>query len=300
MKQRILFLGAGNIAQAIKILFNHAKSKAEVEMWDIDETRVPNRKPLEVLVPWADLVFVCVNSWVLRDALQPVASRLKQDAGVITVAKGIEKSTGLWMHEVLEESLSGKQAYGLLSGPMLAHEISSGLGAAAVLACEKRELYDAVFPLLKSRHFQIEYSSDVAGVAACGVMKNIYAIIVGVSEGLKLGSNIRGWLAMQSIKEMTGLVQKFGGRAETVMGPAGFGDFIATGFSPHSRNHTLGREIAETGKYSVESEGYASLPQFLKKIDFNTSAYPVLHALRLILMENRDSTSAFQQMLDMP
>lgn len=296
MKQTILFIGAGNIAHAIEYLIKDNKDIA-IDFWDKDTSKVPSQKPLEVLAVKADIIFLCIHSWVMREAILSIKSYIKKDSIILTVTKGIEDTTGFWVDEILEDLLPEGQSYGLLSGPMLAKEISAGLGGAAVVATQNKKLFEKIQSIFSDPSFHVEYSSDISGVAMSGVLKNIYAIGLGISEGLSFGSNMKGYLAMQSIKEMMDLVQKLGGRAETVLGPAGFGDFVATGFSPHSKNHTLGREIAQSGVFTEKSEGYSSLPQFLKKIDYKTEKYPILHMIRLVLLENITAKEAFRHLL---
>lgn len=298
MKKNIIFLGAGNIARALAFIISSRKDASiQLEFWDIEPGKVPNQKSLDTLASSAEVVFVCVNSWAIRDALLSLQKKLRPAALVVTVAKGIENSTGLWMHEVLGETLSRGQKFGLLSGPMLAKEILAGLGGSAVVAGESVEVFDGISPYLATPFFRMEYSNDVLGAAVCGVLKNIYAIALGIIDGLELGSNMKGWFAMQSIKEMVGLVQYLGGRGETAMGPAGFGDFIATGFSDSSKNAGLGREVAKTGGFTTKSEGSSSLEQLIKKIQSKTEAYPVLHILRLILLERRPALQTIQNFL---
>ena len=295
MKHNIFFLGAGNIAQALAYILRDNKN-INIQFWDKDAKKVPNQRPIKELAKWGDIIFLCVNSWVMREAVLSISKHIKKESYIFTVAKGIEDTTGLWMHEVIEELLYGKN-YGLVSGPMLAKEISEGLGGSAVVGAYDKKIFDVASGIFTDPKFRIEYSSDVFGVAMCGVLKNVYAISIGVAEGLNLGSNMRGWLAMQAIKEMMALVQKLGGRAETVLGQSGFGDFIATGFSPHSKNHTLGKEMAQTGKFTSVSEGYSSLPQFLKKIDYHTESYPILNMLKLVLIDKRGASDAMRELL---
>ncbi|KKQ56853.1 MAG: NAD-dependent glycerol-3-phosphate dehydrogenase domain protein [Parcubacteria group bacterium GW2011_GWA2_38_13] len=296
MNYKILFIGAGNIAKAIEVTLKNNKDVV-IDFWDKEDGKVDNQKPLNDLVIWADVIILCINSWFMREAIGSILPKLKKDTILISVAKGIEDATGLWMDELLEEILSNDQPYGLLSGPMIAKELSEGRGGAAVYASKDGKSYETVKKLFINPIFKVEYSSDPSGVAMSGVLKNIYAMGLGIADGLDLGSNIKGWLTMQSIKEMMSIVQKLGERAETVLGPAGFGDFIATGFSPYSRNHILGQELAQTGKFTEKSEGYSSLPALVKKLNFKTNDFPILHKLRLIVLENAQVKETFESLL---
>lgn len=296
MKRNILFIGAGNIAKAIEVTLKNNKDVA-MEFWDKEAGKVKNQKPLDVLIPRADVIFLCIHSWAMREAIKTILPKLKKDTILISVAKGIEDSTGLWMDELLEEMLSNDQPYGLLSGPMIAKELSEGRGGAAVYASKDRKSFDTIKKFFINPNFKVEYSSDPSGVAMSGVLKNIYAMGLGIADGLDLGSNIKGWITMQSVKEMMAIVQRLGGRSETVLGQAGFGDFIATGFSPYSKNHILGIELAKTGAFTQKSEGYSSLPKLVKKLNYKTKGFPILHHLRLIVMENKKVKETFESLL---
>lgn len=296
MKYNVLFIGAGNIAKAIEYVIKD-NGRVNIEFWDKEPLKVKNQKPLDSLVPWADIIILCIHSWVMREALLSIIPKLRKETILISVTKGIEDATGLWMDELLEKLLSNNQPYGLLSGPMIAKELSEGRGGAAVYASKDKKSFDAISQLFQNPIFKIEYSSDPSGVAMSGVLKNVYAIGLGIADGLNFGSNIKGWLTMQSIKEMMVIVQKLGGRAETALGSAGFGDFIATGFSPYSRNHALGIELAQTGTFTQKSEGYSSLPQLVKKLNYETKDFSLLHRFRLIVMENAPVKEIFESLL---
>src|SRR6202008_2373878 len=58
---------------------------------------------------------------------------------LVLCAKGIEDATGLLMHEVAREVLSGAPV-AVLSGPTFAHEVAAGLPTAVTLAVEDRAL----------------------------------------------------------------------------------------------------------------------------------------------------------------
>ena len=45
------------------------------------------------------------------------------------------------------------------------------------------------------------------------MLKNVYAILFGVADGLKLGDNMRGWLAVETLREIETIVTALGGSA---------------------------------------------------------------------------------------
>ena len=74
----------------------------------------------------------------------------------------------------------------------------------------------------------------------CGALKNVLAIAAGLVESLGLGHNAKAALMTRGLAEMARLVEKLGGRPETVMGLAGMGDLFLTATGPQSRNRRFG------------------------------------------------------------
>jgi glycerol-3-phosphate dehydrogenase (NAD(P)+) len=82
-------------------------------------------------------------------------------------------------------------------------------------------------------------------------VKNVLAIACGIVLGKGLGENARAALITRGLAEITRLALAKGGRAETLMGLAGFGDLILTCTSMASRNTSLGHALGE-GKILAE------------------------------------------------
>ena len=98
--------------------------------------------------------------------------------------------------------------------------------------------------VLLSTAFRIYLSQDMTGVEVCGAMKNVIAIVCGISAGSGAGDNTLALIMTRGLAEISRLVHARGGQAMTCMGLAGMGDLIATCTSEHSRNRTFGYEFA--------------------------------------------------------
>ena len=94
--------------------------------------------------------------------------------------------------------------------------------------------------LLLSTAFRIYLSQDMTGVEVCGAMKNVIAIVCGISAGTGAGDNTLALIMTRGLAEISRLVHARGGQAMTCMGLAGMGDLISTCTSEHSRNRTFG------------------------------------------------------------
>ena len=166
---------------------------------------------------------------------------------LILCSKGIEESSGKLLHEVAHE-VCPSSPIAVLSGPTFAHEVAAGLPTAVTLACQDRELGEALRARINLPSFRTYCTDDVAGAEVGGAVKNVLAIACGVAEGRGLGQNARAALIARGFAEMTRFGLAMGGRRETLAGLSGLGDLVLTCSSTSSRNFSLGKAIGEGRK----------------------------------------------------
>lgn len=299
VEQRVVFVGGGEIGSALATVLSR-NPEVHVDIWDKDASKVPRRQPLLEIVPRADVLLMCVPSWTMRAALTSVRPYVGKDTAVISVAKGIERDSRRTMDELLAEALPPNTAIGVMGGGMLAAEMNKGLPAAGVLGSPRRDLFRRVSALFQGTNLYLEHTEDMHGVAVCGVLKNVYSIGLGMVSALALGSNFRGWFMQQALREMAGILPLLGGTFSTAYGPAGIGDLIATGLSRHSKNRSVGAEIARRGRTAVKSEGVKSLLPLFKLLGETSRRFPLLHALRMVLMKHADARETLAEAISRP
>ncbi|MFA6429245.1 MAG: NAD(P)H-dependent glycerol-3-phosphate dehydrogenase [Patescibacteria group bacterium] len=290
-RMRVAIIGAGDIGQAIATLVD--PSVAQVDLWDVEPGKVPNQRPLDELVSKARIVFFCVPSWVLREAVTPVLPHLKSSALVVSISKGIESTTGKTMDAFWPEVLPEKQPFALLLGPMLAKEICDGLGAAAVVATKRASSYTLLRTLF-APSLRLEQTRDVRGVALVSVLKNVYALAMGLADGLGWGGNRKGWLASRAVQEMEQIVHDLGSKRSVVFGPAGAGDLLATAYSPYSRNRSTGEELIEKKVCERKSEGLVSVEPLMTLLQKKEDTYPLLALVARVIRQSCDARDAFE------
>jgi glycerol-3-phosphate dehydrogenase (NAD(P)+) len=205
-----------------------------------------------------DLVIFAAPSAHLRETVAELRPYLAPSADLLSVVKGLERSSLLRMTEVIASAGGfAPRRLAALSGPNLAGEIARGLPASAVVAAEDPMLADRIVERLGRREFRLYVNSDVLGVELCGALKNVLAIAAGAADGLGFGDNGKAGLMTRGLAEMTRLGVAIGANPVTFAGLAGVGDVIATCGSTLSRNHRLGEELAK-GRSWAEIE--AALP----------------------------------------
>lgn len=292
---RVVIIGAGRIGQAFKFLCE--KKAQSISLFDADTTKIPDQRPLSETIPDADVIFLCIQSFAIREVLQEISPFLKKEALVVSLAKGIERTTHLTLGEVIPECLSPHQPWGLIIGPMLSEEIIQGQGSAGVFAGNSASSLKILTELIDKENLSLEFSSDIRGVALSGVLKNIYALALGIADGIGWGANRKGWLITHAIKEMHGIIRILGGTAASVDGPAGLGDLIATGSSPHSRNRATGEQIVATGAMNPLSEGYISLASLKSMLGDRHSEFKLLTALIDIIEHKKNAAEIYKTLV---
>ena len=195
-------------------------------------------------------VVMATPSFAVRETARMAAPLLREDAVVVSAAKGVERDTALCMTQVIEEELGGKGRVAALSGPSHAEEVGRRAPTGCVAASRDMAAAELVQDVFMSPRFRVYTTSDVLGVELGAALKNVLALCCGVSDGMGLGDNTKALLMTRGMTEMARLGVALGGRKETFAGLSGMGDLIVTCTSMHSRNRRCGILVGQ-GK-SVE------------------------------------------------
>jgi glycerol-3-phosphate dehydrogenase (NAD(P)+) len=188
------------------------------------------------------------------------------DTIVVNMAKGIDVRNGLTALQTLGELLP-RHSVVMLSGPSIANEFAHGMPTVVVLAGPDRTDLLRVSTLLDNEYFRTRFSDDAIGVELGGVLKNIYAIGLGMFDGQAVTSiNFRAVYLTVALEEMARIGAAVGARLETFLYLAGIGDLLATALSEHSHNRQMGQRLAEgrtreqiRDEMGVLPEGYGTL-----------------------------------------
>ena len=314
--KRVAVLGAGSWGTTFaKIL---ADGGADVVMWarrpevarEIQEAKrnsdylpgvnlplgVRATSRLDLALAGAEQVYVSVPSQSLRDNLKMFAPHLNANAIVISLMKGVEKSSGMRMSEVIAEVLKiDASQIAVISGPNLALEIAKEQPTAAVVSSTSLETAQAVASIARNRYFHSFVNTDVIGTEFGGVLKNLIAVAIGIVDGAGYGENTKASIITRGLVEMTDFAVAFGAHPETLSGLAGLGDLIATSQSPLSRNNTAGRLLGQgyhlndvVNQMQQTTEGLASVGPILELARAKGVEMPIVEQVRQVLAGTLD------------
>ena len=176
----------------------------------------------------ADIIIVAIAAQFARVALAEFKELIPETALVASLMKGIERTTGKRMDEVVMETLDlPADRFAAISGPNLSKQIADREPAATVVACENLDNARKIAAACTTDYFRAFVTRDVIGLEMCGSLKNVVALAVGMARGAGYGENTAG------------------ADPKTFAGLAGVGDLIATCGSPLSRNYTFGSNLGK-------------------------------------------------------
>jgi glycerol-3-phosphate dehydrogenase (NAD(P)+) len=276
----VLILGHGEMGHAMEYLL---RARCELAIW---ERRPPAGKPitLEQAAARADVVLFCLPALPHFELATRLSPALARNSLCLSVAKGLDED-GRTAAQVFARVFGEAVAYGVLCGPMISEEILSGRAAFAEYGSPRSESFARVRNLFQDSSLALEYTPDITGISWCAVLKNVYAILFGVADGLGLGDNMRGYLATAVVRELGRIVGALGGAPATPGGLAGLGDLITTATSRGSHHHELGRRLARGERSGIEGEGVHTLATIRRRSVFDPRPYPLFQLVQRLVSE---------------
>lgn len=255
---------------------------------------------LATAVDGAEQIYLSVPSQSLRENLKGLRPLLADSqAPIVSLMKGVERSSGLRMSQVIEQELAcDPMRVAVASGPNLALEIAREQPTAAVIASLSQETAEIVARAARNTYFRTFVNTDVIGTEFGGVLKNLIAVAIGIVDGVGYGENTKASIITRGLVEMTDFAVANGAKPETLQGLAGLGDLIATCQSPLSRNNTAGRLLGQGYSYqdvvkqmNQTAEGLASVAPILKLAHESGVHMPIVEQVKMVLdgkMDPRD------------
>ena len=259
---------------------------------DFDMTRIQLSDDVNTTVSAAEIMFLVTPGAYLKDYLSELQVPLKEKM-VVSAIKGIVPDEKMFVTDYL------KQRYDLcdsqlcfVCGPTHAEEVGHGQLTYMSLASSNVGNARIVGEKLQTSFLRVNYLRDMHYLEHSSVLKNIYAIMVGMAVGMGYGDNFIAVLVSNCIKEMYFLLDPQSVYELTKFEPSNFfGDLLVSCYSSHSRNRQLGVLIGRgntvktaLNEMTMVAEGYfasAMLPYLTEaqqvQLPIAETAYQVLH-----------------------
>lgn len=319
MSKTVVIAGAGTFGTAMAerlawndnnnvILYNRDRSVVD----DINENH-RNRKyyPTHLLnarirattdtniFSYADDILLVIPS----KAIVPFADSLKgiarKDCLMVNLAKGMSDD-GAFITERIPFSRTAS-----MKGPSFAIEVLNGLPTAFTFGGQKAD-YESFRKDLQGTAIQIDWTEDIRAVELLSILKNMYAIAIGVVSGKFNSPNVDFLLYTKAVREMRSFLKLYQCDENAIFLYSGIGDLGLTSLNDLSRNRTMGLLMGkgfvldQSGSSSTIVEGYrtVSLMHNLVKERQMEPSFPIVESLFRLLYQGEAVNSYLTAVLE--
>ncbi|MEN8106857.1 MAG: hypothetical protein ABFS22_02495 [Pseudomonadota bacterium] len=292
-RSTVLIIGYGEMGHAMQVLL---ADRHDLLIWN--RHPVAGIEPVDLLqaAGSAEVIIYCIPVTPLATVAGQVSAVLQDHSLSLIISKGLDEN-GRTAPEVLASVYADRHAFGALYGPMISEEIIRHHPGFAQVGVSPGTEYRDIAALFAGSLLYLEASNDMIGLAWSVILKNIYAMLFGIADGLGLGDNVRGFLAVASLQELSNIVRLLGGDPATPYQLAGLGDMITTATSEGSHHHALGVRLAKGDRNAIAGEGVHTLVMVRRHSLFDTGPYPLFRLVQEIVNEPVDPASHFDALL---
>ncbi len=203
-----------------------------------------------------DIIFIAVLSDGFVNVFKMLLDAInKKDYYFFKLTKGVVEYDNRIVRasqasqEMFEKKFPGTDfKWATIGGPVKANELSDKIPTASIYALNKSMPKDMPFRF-SAGFYPVTITDDIPGVEVSSAFKNVYAIAVGICDGLFKASrpgmyhNFSAFIFNQAMIEISRIAVAAGGRTETVFDLAGIGDFYVASLS--GRNARYGEFVGK-------------------------------------------------------
>jgi len=268
-----------------------------------DPARLRVSGDIDRVVADADVVVLAVPSAFLKVTLAPLTVPL-HDKFIVSAVKGIVTDEYVTVAEYLNRFRDVPfDRIGIVSGPSHAEEVALERLTWLTVVCKDTDNARSLAQKFAAPYIRTVRSTDIYGVEYATVLKNIYAVAVGICHGLGYGDNFMAVLISNSAMEMDRFLTETYPAERELTASVYLGDLLVTSYSQFSRNRTFGLMIGKG--YSVQNamieksmvaEGYYSTACIHQINGSRGVRMPIADAVYRILYEKASPRSVFSQL----
>ena len=274
----------------------------------IDQEFITPSNDINAVVRNADIVILAMPSAFFKKFLEPLTESLANKI-VVSAVKGIIPGDYLTIVEHMNRYYDvPMENLAVVTGPSHAEEVGQCQLSYLTVASESTNTAESVRNVLANDFFRCSVSNDVLGVEAAAIMKNIYALAVGMAVGLRYGDNFLAVLIAGCSAEMKRFIDEAVPLANRDINAAAYmGDLLVTCYSPLSRNRRLGTLLGKgcsvksaLNEMTMVAEGYYAAECIRRSSMRRNIDMPIADKVWEVLYEGasaRDAMQALTQIL---
>ncbi|MBI9095447.1 MAG: glycerol-3-phosphate dehydrogenase [Sphaerochaeta sp.] len=235
----------------------------------------------------ADCILLVIPSKAIVSFTEEIKTLTKEDCMVINLAKGMSDD-GAFITEQIPFRRTAS-----MKGPTFAIEVLHGLPSAFTFGGNREDYLDFKNGILPETGLYLDYTQDIRSVELMSILKNMYAIAIGLVSGRFNSPNVDFLIYTKAVNEMRRFLSLFECETETIFRYCGIGDLGLTSLNDLSRNRTLGLLMGkgfsmEGGNKSatvIEGSRTVKLMGEMTRQKDVTEQFPLVQALYRLMYE---------------
>ncbi len=247
-------LGSGSWATEIVHILQE-QSPRKLNWWVRESDKVEELKGtsrlnvssnIQEVIEASDDIFVVIPSAFICSSLQGVTAQHLAGKNIISAAKGFIADCNLTITSYFAQQYGiSDEHLCVVSGPSHAEEVARCQLTYLTVAGSNNGLIERVREMLACDWICTQSSDDRTGVECAAALKNIYAVAAGLCTALDYGDNLLAVLLANALHEMDTFMKAYmhDDRQRDMSRYVYLSDLLATAYSKHSRNRTLGELI---------------------------------------------------------
>ena len=289
----------------IDFIYKNSHNPNYLSSEELKLTKIKISENINDVVGNSDVIIITVPSEYLNKEMKKIEVDIS-DKIIMCALKGLVPETNLLFGEHMQKHYNVSiDNFLVIGGPCHAEEVALEKLSYLTIGSSNLSLCKLISAKFKCKYINVKASDDVIGIEYASMLKNIFALAVGISNGLGYGDNYQSVLVSNSIKEMKRFISKRHKIKRNINNSAYLGDLLVTGYSSFSRNRMFGNMIgkgytvrAAQLEMKMVAEGYiATKKAYLLNQESNKKAKtPIIDAVYKILYEKRSARKIFKEL----
>lgn len=244
----------------------------------------------------ADTLVFVVPSPYFKDTVDKITVDLSHKT-IVSAVKGIVPGENMIVTDYFTRQLGcDDDNMIVIGGPCHAEEVALDRLSYLTVGCRDMAKSRDFATMLAGKKLRTIVSTDVDGIEYGAVLKNVYAIMAGIIDGMKSGDNFMAMTVSNAAREMARFIDAVAPMPQRdICRSAYLGDLLVSAYSRFSRNHNFGAMIGKgygvkTAMMEMEmvAEGYYGT-KCIYEINQNGPRVdmPILNCVHAILYEGK-------------
>lgn len=229
----------------------HSNNPKYLSSATFDTDKITITDDINFVVANADIIILAVPSAFLDATLKPLTESMSGKF-VISAIKGIIPEGFLTIAEYINQKYNLPfSQIGVITGPCHAEEVALERLSYLNIVTTHPDNCELLASKFGCKYITINLLTDIYGTEYSAVMKNVYAIAVGMAVGTGYGDNFISVLIANAAAEINHFLEKSYPYQRNTSSSAYLGDLLVTCYSQFSRNRTFGMMVGKG--YSVKT-----------------------------------------------